>query len=316
MITTATNGTVLRPALLPQVKVPQNALSICEELGFRVPGAIQNTGKFVGQEVVTPEQAGLILEKYHISNNRNKRSGQIAKYICDMTAGEWVPTHQGIAFNEQGLLYDGQNRLKACIDADVPFETLVFFNCPDRGMSRTDLVGARSVLDAAKIEGRHTTKSQISLARVLVWGAEFGVQLPAPRVFVILEECAELLEFLHKAFPSHIPGKTTASVLGAIGRAWFYEPAERMAEFCKCFSDGFVSDPSDGAAGLLLSWLNRQVNGRTGHHFHHDCYLKTQQAVSHFVRRSAPTKLVVPSGDLYPLPDTLRDRWLSGVVRK
>ncbi|HEY2041129.1 MAG TPA: hypothetical protein VGH11_00540 [Jatrophihabitans sp.] len=43
-----------------------------------------------------------------------------------MGRGEWLVTHQGIAFDVNGVLVDGQHRLAAIIAADVPIELTVF----------------------------------------------------------------------------------------------------------------------------------------------------------------------------------------------
>jgi hypothetical protein len=39
-----------------------------------------------------------------------------------MRRGDWRLTHQGIAFDASGALVDGQHRLAAIVEADVPVE--------------------------------------------------------------------------------------------------------------------------------------------------------------------------------------------------
>jgi hypothetical protein len=64
--------------------------------------------------------------------------------------GEWIPTHQGVAFAKSGKLIDGQHRLEAIVEANIPVEMLVVtgvrddaYKVLDNGIKRTmaDLTG-------------------------------------------------------------------------------------------------------------------------------------------------------------------------------
>lgn len=50
--------------------------------------------------------------------NRKASALKIDDWAYAMVAGEWMLTHQGIAFDKEGKLFDGQHRLKALIRAD------------------------------------------------------------------------------------------------------------------------------------------------------------------------------------------------------
>lgn len=43
-----------------------------------------------------------------------------------MRRGDWLVTHQGIAFDTRGVLVDGQHRLGAVVEADVTVKIAVF----------------------------------------------------------------------------------------------------------------------------------------------------------------------------------------------
>lgn len=84
-------------------------------------------------ETITPAKA-LEYLGCRILTRKFKAQKDVA-YATAMRAGKWSLTHpgiQGIAFDENGVLVDGQNRLLACISANVPFTTVVF-----RGMKST-----------------------------------------------------------------------------------------------------------------------------------------------------------------------------------
>ena len=82
------------------------------------------------------------LAKHWLENNFRNRpvSEDVVKaYAWDMANGDWVPTHQGVAFNDQDELIDGQHRLLAIIRSGATIRMMVTFGL------------------ASKIEGRETT---------------------------------------------------------------------------------------------------------------------------------------------------------------
>lgn len=68
---------------------------------------------------VTPEMAKQWLEM-NMSNNRPVMKSTVHSYARMMRNGKWNLTHQGIAFDENGELIDGQHRLYAVVEANIP----------------------------------------------------------------------------------------------------------------------------------------------------------------------------------------------------
>lgn len=294
------------PAIL---SMPQNVKMLCDALGFKYPQPLAGTTKYVSQEVVVPQIAEAILRDHHIDRNRHKKPPKIEQYATDMNGSNWVATHQGIAFNVNAKLYDGQNRLHACVMSDTPFETVVFFNVVERAMSRTDLGGQRTTCEAAHIEGKHIRKTDAALVRSVIYGEVYG-SVPSPsHVFMVREDGVRLWDFMREQFPVHLPGKTIAPVLAAIARAYFHVGLTRLAEFCKCIREQAVTREDDRAVLHLLAWLGRQSQGRTGHAFNAEAFLKTEKAIQLFVERRCPTKLVSASEDIFPLPAEIAAKW-------
>jgi len=99
-------------------------------------------------QMVTPEMAkGYLLNN---TDNRNKRGWWVSGLANMIKRGEWIPTHQGVAFSKSGKLLDGQHRLEAIIEANMPVEMLVTtgvrddaYKVLDNGIKRTlaDLTG-------------------------------------------------------------------------------------------------------------------------------------------------------------------------------
>lgn len=88
---------------------------------------------------VTPRMA----EEWLKANTGNRRISEavVEAYAQDMRAGAWKLTHQGIGFDTNGRLVDGQHRLTAILKAGFPVMMAV-----TRGLS----VSAQEVVDAQK----------------------------------------------------------------------------------------------------------------------------------------------------------------------
>ena len=98
-------------------------------------------------------------------------------------------THQGIAFDVNGVLVDGQHRLAAVIEADVPVELTVFtevgegtFDVLDTGKRRTaaDVLAIEGgeVLDDVGGDGAHRMALREPAGVQLVWWGGGGLQPP------------------------------------------------------------------------------------------------------------------------------------------
>lgn len=105
---------------------------------------------------VTPAMAREWLEKSN-TMNRPLRPSHVETLRVSFERGEYVPTHQGIAFSTEGVLIDGQHRLSAIalLPDNHSFTMLV-----TRGLDReavfpvTDAIQAkRSTSDALGIDG-------------------------------------------------------------------------------------------------------------------------------------------------------------------
>jgi hypothetical protein len=96
---------------------------------------------------ITPEMAAKMLEKQN--GNRAVRTSVVKSYANDMACGAWKTTHQGIAFNANGELIDGQHRVAAIIMANKPINMLVttYSECIGTISSPFDLHIKRSISD-------------------------------------------------------------------------------------------------------------------------------------------------------------------------
>lgn len=103
---------------------------------------------------VTPALA----EKWLKSNDkeqRHLREGVVDTYASDMRLGRWKLTHQPIAFNEAGVLVDGQHRLHAVIASGC---TIRFVVAAAMGLSVHDPIDRGAKRSIADLLGWHRSK--------------------------------------------------------------------------------------------------------------------------------------------------------------
>jgi hypothetical protein len=106
-------------------------------------------------EHVTPEIAAEWLKKN--VGNRPLNIAAVKRLARALTAGEYVLTHQGIAFDASGMLIDGQHRLHAVVESGVAIDLMV-----TRGVATQ----AREKIDTGKVRTvAHVLSFRFGLAR-------------------------------------------------------------------------------------------------------------------------------------------------------
>ncbi|RYD47283.1 MAG: hypothetical protein EOP83_28270 [Verrucomicrobiaceae bacterium] len=115
---------------------------------------------------IHPETAKHLLETYN-RGNRSKKPVKIRQYVQALKDGEWELTGETIKFSDEARLLDGQNRLYACVEANVPFATHVVFGVVDRAFSKMDQGRIRSGGDVLQIGGYSDTNNLSAACRWL-----------------------------------------------------------------------------------------------------------------------------------------------------
>jgi len=108
----------------------------------------------IQQETITPKFAELLLAKN--TANRRLRYSTVLYYAQQMKAGLWMEnTGELIKIASDGIIIDGQHRLKAVIKADVPIAFHVAYDVPHDVFKVIDSGIPRNGADAFSIEGIH-----------------------------------------------------------------------------------------------------------------------------------------------------------------
>ncbi|WP_405583529.1 hypothetical protein [Streptomyces sp. NBC_01190] len=119
---------------------------------------------------VTPALAETFLSRASV--NRRLDMGRVRSLAGSILRKEWKLTHQGIAFDEAGVLLDGQHRLHAIIEANIPVEMFVFDGLSEDVFPVLDTGKRRSAADTLLSTGeKHLPLLSSTIRHVLLFKA-------------------------------------------------------------------------------------------------------------------------------------------------
>lgn len=117
-------------------------------------------------ETITPEIAAKWLESNY--SNRPLRQAHIDALARDITNGDYRLTGDPIRFDSNGDLFDGQHRLWAIIQADLPVESYVARGLDPAVKQIVDTGAKRTLGDALALTGEHSTHLLAGIINI-VW---------------------------------------------------------------------------------------------------------------------------------------------------
>ncbi len=104
--------------------------------------------------VISPEMADVWLNHCNPEGNRVLSDTVYERYAKSMQKGEWRTTHQGIAFDIDGRLLDGQHRLMGIKLSGISVEMLVIPGCDAKTFDVLDSGHRRQAAQLLKIPHR------------------------------------------------------------------------------------------------------------------------------------------------------------------
>jgi hypothetical protein len=254
-------------------------------------------------ETVTPAMARAMLECN--TKNRRMRPSWVKFLARCITEDRWHVTHQGIAFNGDGTLLDGQHRLAAIVQANKPVKVMVTRGLDCDAMYAIDGGKTRDICDIAGPLGLGLDlgRDTVATARAMLASGVDPSKLNITReeVLQFITENQEAVAFANRVVAKNT-GVTHACVRGAVGRAWYTADRDRLEEFGAAYCTGVTNGPQDSAAAILrTAYLRdrRSFGSRAGRS---SLYRKTQAALRAFLQRRPVTKLYEAESELFPIP--------------
>lgn len=104
------------------------------------------------------------------TNNRNIRQGYVLQLARDMIANAWKVNNASIGFDVHGRLMDGQHRLWACVEANVPFRTWVSRGLDPDSFDTIDINKTKTIGDLlGPTDGEKNANVLASIVRLIIW---------------------------------------------------------------------------------------------------------------------------------------------------
>lgn len=254
---------------------------------------------------VTPSMALRWLENAN-THNRKVSDAQVRQFARDIQQGNWVLTHEGIAFDPHGILLDGQHRLWAIVQAEVSVEMPVWFNITPQALEVINGGRSRSLADRIRLSHhRHglVTPGHVATLKAMMGGMSGPAVMTSSEASQAMCRHREAVNLALKLIPS---GRyiANAATRGVIARASYSADPERLALFAEMLCTGVVPDPNDTAVILLRQYLYNTPGG--AHHLQRERYAKTGRALMAFLGREPITRLMPARQELFALPEEIK----------
>jgi hypothetical protein len=254
----------------------------------------------VKPETITPKEATALLKLN--KRNRPLSKGVVNRYVEDMKGGRWKFNGSTILISKSGILLDGQHRLAACIQADVPFQALVVRDLDDDVMATVDAGKKRSAGDALALYGfAEGYAPAVAAAGRLVLNyvhkRSLNSSCTASETVDLISRFSEVAEYAIMAHPAHkiIQSSTLGSVLFLGTRArGFTRHAHAFVEAIVHGAELRADDPRLALRNYFLNSRARNPGGRAP--LTHVSFLAVIRGWNAFVRQEPLTQIRPFSG--------------------
>ena len=245
--------------------------------------------------IVTPEMA----KQWLLKNNFNRplKPKLVDNYVRQIEAGHWRRTHQGIAFDEEGVVLDGQHRLHAIIRTGQSLPMLIFqaaHESIDGGKPRTLLDIVRLELLDDTIKGKH-----ISVLKEMWAGRHCKSQnhLSATEVINMYRRHHLPVRFAVDMLENNIVNNTT--LVAVVARACHTVPKEKILEFCNILRTGSGDHPIAKLVLEFRHWLLRLCDRQEA--TRREIYKRAETVLQAFLRNETSCEMVREHKELFPL---------------
>jgi hypothetical protein len=257
----------------------------------------------IGWRWVAPEDASGMMDRNY-DRNRALRRTWVDYLAHTMVEETFYPTHQGIAFDEDGQLIDGQHRLEAIRKSGRGQWLLVATGIPRSAVLAMDRHARRRESDQIRVatDDLFPTYHDVSIARAMHLGfrADPTVRLDGQELVDFLRARGAAIAFAQRHFSSSGYHRN-AMVRGAIAKAFYHADHDRLDEFMVILNSGLTNGPQDLGAIRVRDLVGRGVSNSGV--ARRDLIRKTCAALVYFLDHKPISKLYAIAEDPFPLPE-------------
>jgi len=248
---------------------------------------------------ITPDDAAEMLGRMY-RLQRRVRVDHVARLAADMREGRFILTPDPIVVLEDGMLANGQHRLRAVIESDCAIESVVSHGWPEKAFLVMDGGKTRSYTDRVFQPWlrSHCVASAVNAA---ISGGTLRARLKSlsdfQRTAFALQYEAHILAVMSMKGASSLRAQVCAGCIRAVICGADHGA---IARFVSIVASGVGETPSDSAAVRLFAFLNSAEIKSSGQR--PDIYKKTTTALRAFLDGKPLAKLQLTTVDVYPLP--------------
>ena len=264
-------------------------------------------------ETITPELAAEYLSKN--IKNRSIRKQVVEAYAREIKRGTFVLTHQGIAFDENGQLIDGQHRLMAIAASGTPVKMVVSRGVVPTALTVVDRGASRTIRDVIALDNNESGETYSMMRNGIMLSAISQLVSCGYRKMKLTSN--EVLK-LFETFGEHTHVAFRHGINRAIGRSQIISAAlasmhcgvehNDIEKFFKVFNKSDIHNCEDYNVQAALNW-RRQIDDAKlqGNPMSNSkIYLGTQNAIWHFVNNTKTSRIVADVRPRYDVSDTIK----------
>lgn len=265
-------------------------------------------------ETITPELATQYLSRNR--KNRTIRKRDVEAYAREIRRGTFQLTHQGIAFDTEDNLIDGQHRLMAIAMAGQPVQMMVTRGIPAATMKSIDRGAGRTMRDVMVLSdsgGADVTRASKNAIMISAMSqlVEHGLKRVNLTTTEIIDLFAAFKDEVDTVFNSAVNKK-------GIGRSQILSAAiaamhagvdkEAIEKFFRVFLRSDIRDCDDYNVQVVLNWRKQiddaKLQGMAMNK--RRVYIGTQNAIHHFVNNTQTTRINANAQLKYDVSATLK----------
>jgi len=238
--------------------------------------------------------------------NRTVSRHTVSRYAHDMRVGAWTLNHQGIAFDDDGVLVDGQHRLMAVIDANAEVDMMVTWGASRVGI---DELRVRSASDVIKFGGmsdwidrKHLESAKQMMLLMAAPGSLVNHRPSTQQMVGFANKNKDAIQFSESQFQTHVKGISTAGSRSVIATAFYHFDQSGLEEFCETLYSGVVTSP-DRSAAIRAREAIIAGGFSGGGAARQKMAWRMARAVKAFCERQPLSKLMQPSKPPFTLPE-------------
>lgn len=256
-------------------------------------------------EYITPDVAEHLLR----TNSKNRRISQprVAIIAQAMKDNQYIPTHEGIGVDIDGILIDGQHRLVAILQTGLAQWILVTRGMPSVCREFIDIGKPRTAYDIAVVLQRFNKNSDFAIVRKLEYGIIPSTQwnIQPYKLFELCDKYSDGLDFISNIGGSDIKSPVSTAIVRCYLADRNTEPKlKRFVEVLK--GDNPIGQYESAAVKLrefIIRNRNDSYSGQRNLNRNEILYYTTESALINFLHGKNVKSLVRVSEEKFKLPE-------------